>query len=254
MEPKMYWRLEPSQQATGPTKLYLYDDVTKYGEFDWMTWSYKESETSANYFKETLEEIKDGSEIELHINSNGGSVSEGVTIYNLLKEKDCTVTGIVDGVAHSVAFLILQACDKRIMNLGTSALIHNIWMECYGNAEQLRKYADDLDTLMESNRQVFLERATIDEDTLKELMNAETYLTPDSALEYGLIDEIRTLQKKDDQDAKQKAMMRQLQEMRQQLNAQTSFKEDMKKMQELLKKKQIEKEPVNKLKKFFGGK
>lgn len=250
----MYWRLEPSQQATGPTKLYLYDDVTKYGEFDWMTWSYKESETSANYFKETLEEIKDGSEIELHINSNGGSVSEGVTIYNLLKEKDCTVTGIVDGVAHSVAFLILQACDKRIMNLGTSALIHNIWMECYGNAEQLRKYADDLDTLMESNRQVFLERATIDEDTLKELMNAETYLTPDSALEYGLIDEIRTLQKKDDQDAKQKAMMRQLQEMRQQLNAQTSFKEDMKKMQELLKKKQIEKEPVNKLKKFFGGK
>ena len=87
MEPKTYWRLEPSQQAAGPTKLYLYDDVTKYGGFDWYTWSYSESETSANYFKEALEEIQDGSEIELHINSNGGSVSEGTAIYNLLKQK-----------------------------------------------------------------------------------------------------------------------------------------------------------------------
>lgn len=253
MEPKMYWRLEPSQQAAGPTKLYLYDDVTKYGEFDWYTWSYRESETSANYFKEALEEIQDGSEIELHINSNGGSVSEGVAIYNLLKQKDCTVTGIVDGVAHSVAFLILQACDKRIMNLGTSALVHNMWVECYGNAEQLRKYADDLDALMESNRQVFLERATIDEATLQELMDAETYLTPDKALEYGLIDEVATSKQKDDGDVQQKAMMQQLQAMRQQMNMQTSFKEDLKKLQQGLKDPES-KEPVNKFKKFFGGK
>lgn len=253
----MYWRMEPSQQATGPTKLYLYDDVTKYGEFDWNSWSYKESETSANYFKESLDEIKEGSEIELHINSNGGSVSEGVTIYNLLKQKDCTITGIVDGVAHSVAFLILQACDKRVMNLGTSALIHNMWIECYGNSTQLRKYADDLDTLMESNRQIFLERATISEDTLKELMDAETYLTPDTALEYGLIDKVATTKTTNDDSAavQQKAMMRQLQEMRQQMNMQTSFKEDMKKMQDGLKN-QKPKEPVkvNQFKKFFGGK
>lgn len=253
MEPKTYWRLEPSQQAAGPTKLYLYDDVTKYGGFDWYTWSYSESETSANYFKEALEEIQDGSEIELHINSNGGSVSEGTTIYNLLKQKDCTVTGIVDGVAHSIAFLILQACDKRIMNLGTSALVHNMWMECYGNAEQLRKYADDLDTLMESNRQVFLERATIDDATLQELMDAETYLTPDKALEYGLIDEVATSQQKDNGEAQQKAMMQQLQAMRQQMNMQTSFKEDLKKLQQGLKDPEP-KEPVNKFKKFFGGK
>ena len=171
----------------------------------------------------------------------------------MLKQKDCTVTGIVDGVAHSVAFLILQACDKRIMNLGTSALVHNMWMECYGNAEQLRKYADDLDTLMESNRQIFLERATIDEATLQELMNAETYLTPDTALEYGLIDEVATSRQKDNGDAQQKAMMQQLQAMRQQMNMQTSFKEDLKKLQQGLKDPEP-KESVNKFKKFFGGK
>lgn len=66
----------------------------------------------------------------------------------------------MDGVAYSVAFLILQACDERVMGLGTSALIHNMWMSVDGNAKELRKAADDLDTLMESNRQIFLENQT----------------------------------------------------------------------------------------------
>ena len=65
-----------------------------------------------------------------------------------------------------------------------------MWMYCSGNATQLRKYADDLDDMMEANRQVFLERAKIEESELIELMENETYLTPEKALEYGLIDEI----------------------------------------------------------------
>ena len=120
--------------------------MTEYGEFNWDTWDYDESETSAKYFAQKLGEIPDGQTIELHINSNGGSVKEGVAIYNNLKQKQNHKVGIVDGVAHSVAFLILQACDERKMCLGTTALIHNMWMYCYGNASQLRKYADDLET------------------------------------------------------------------------------------------------------------
>ena len=136
-------------QAENKTLLYIYDDVTEYGEFDWNAWEYKDSETSAKYFAEKLSEIPEGQTIELHINSNGGSVKEGVAIYNLLKQKQNQKVGIVDGVAHSVAFLILQACDTRKMCLGTTALIHNMWMYCSGNATQLRKYADDLDDMME---------------------------------------------------------------------------------------------------------
>lgn len=62
------------QQANNAYKLYIYDDVTAYGSFNWSTWSYDESETSAKYFKEQLAAIPDGATIELHINSNGGSV------------------------------------------------------------------------------------------------------------------------------------------------------------------------------------
>lgn len=221
--------MEPVQ-AENKVVLYIYDDVTEYGEYDWTTWEYKDSETSAKYFAEKLNEITDGVTIELHINSNGGSVKEGVAIYNLLKQKKNQKIGIVDGVAHSVAFLILQACNTRKMCLGTTALVHNMWMYCGGNAVQLRKYADDLDDMMEANRQVFLERATIAEEELITIMENETYLTPEKALEYGLIDEIMG---KKAEPVNTNEMLEKLSQMQQQLNQQQSFREQIAKMKKV---------------------
>lgn len=239
--------MEPVQESN-LTRLYLYDDVTEYGDFDWETWDYKESETSAKYFAKKLGEIPDGQTIELHINSNGGSVKEGVAIYNLLKQKQTHKIGIVDGVAHSVAFLVLQACDERKMCLGTTALIHNMWMYCSGNAAQLRKFADDLDAMMEANRQVFLERATITEDELKFLMEQETYLTPDKALECGLIDAIEG--KREAEQEKTEELMQKLSDLRKEMNSQQSFREQIAKL-----KQSVTTDPEeNKILKLFGGK
>ena len=253
MRNKTNWRMEPVQEAR-KTLLYIYDDVTEYGEFNWQTWEYDDSETSAKYFAEKLNEIPEGNEIELHINSNGGSVKEGVAIYNLLKQSKNHKTGIVDGVAHSVAFLILQSCDVRKMCLGTTALVHEMWMYCAGNATQLRKYADDLDDMMESNRKVFLQRATITEDELIEIMKNETYLTPDKALEYGLIDEIMG-EKKAEQNAGE--LLQKLQAMQKQLNEQQSFRQQLATMQTLTQKEPEKKKPeentlLNFLKKLEG--
>lgn len=179
------------KQENDKYMIYLYDDISEDGKFNWNTWEYDESETSAKYLREKLEEIPEGMEIELYINSNGGSVKEGVAIYNQLKRHPAHKTGFVDGVAHSVAFVILQACDHRVMGEGTSALLHEMWVCTAGNAAQLRAEADQLDTLMEGNRALFMRRAkNITEEQLKEMMEKETMLTPDKALEYGFIDEI----------------------------------------------------------------
>ena len=136
--------------------------------------------------------------------------------------------GYVDGVAYSVAFLILQACDERIMGLGTSALVHNMWMSVEGNAKELRKAADDLDVLMESNRKIFLERSNLEEQQLIDMMEAETFLTPDQCLEYGLIDKIDSYQA-DEQDTQQK-LMEQVQQLTQMIAQQKSFREQMQAM------------------------
>lgn len=214
-------------------QLYIYDDVTEYGDFNWSTWEWEESETSANYFRKALEEIPEGDSIELHINSYGGSVKEGVAIYNLLKQKKCKeIVAYVDGFAYSIASVILQAADRRVMGVGTSLLIHNMWMSVAGNAEYLRKAADDLDVLMESNRQIYLERATVSEEELIEMMNAETYLTPEQAVEKGFADEVNSKQATDPSQAVE-ALQQELQQMRKERAQQQSFRQEL---QQLVKK------------------
>lgn len=214
------------EQMEHGTKLYIYDNVTAYGDFNWETWEYEESETSASYFRKQLEGIPQDGEIELHVNSYGGDVKEGIAIYNLLRQHGAKKTCYVDGFAYSIASVICLACDKVIMGLGTSMLIHNMSMYTYGNAEQLRKAADDLDVLMESNRQVYMARAkNLTEEQLTEMMNAETYLTPEQCLEYGFCDEIGTYQADEGRINQQNALM--VRQLMQELNGIKSFKEEM---------------------------
>ena len=217
-------------------KLYIYDDVSEYGTFDWWTWEYTESETSAEFFRKALAEIPDSATVELHINSYGGSVKEGIAIYNQLKQKKCKeIVAYVDGFAYSVASVIMQAADRRIMGLGTSLLIHNMWLSVAGNAAELRKAADDLDVLMESNRQIYMERVNITEDELIEMLNNETYLTPEHAVEMGFADEVGKAATPAPDMTQQ--LQQQLAQMRREMTAQKAFREEMKEFCKVKQKK-----------------
>lgn len=173
-------------------KLFVYDAVRADGKFNWSTWEYEESETSAKYFRDRLNEIPTGDTIELHVNSNGGEVSEGVAIYNMLRQKakaGSKIVGYVDGVAYSIAMTIVMACDEIHMGLGTSMFLHNPWTIATGNAQELRNVADQLDVLAASSRQLYLDRAKgLSEQELMEMMDAETMLDPDTCLNYGFCD------------------------------------------------------------------
>lgn len=222
------------QAAQGVQRLYVYDDVTAYGSFNWETWEYDESETSAKFFRDRLAEIPDTDIIELHVNSYGGDVKEGIAIYNQLKQHKAKKICYVDGFAYSIASIICMACEKIIMGLGTSMLIHNMAAYTYGNAEQLRKMADDLDVLMESNRKIYMARArNLTEDELAEMMDKETYLTPEQCLEYGFCDEIdgESAAGTDPQrvlEEQKKIIM----ELRRELHGQQSFREELRRLGE----------------------
>ena len=193
LQHKTKYRFE--QLANGSAvvhKLYIYDEVRAQGEFDWNTWDYKESETSAKYFRDQLDAIPSGETIELHVNSVGGEVGEGVTIYNLLRQKaeaGSKLVGYVDGMAYSVALVIIMACDEIHMGLGTSMFLHNPWTRAQGNADQLRSVADQLDALTDASVQLYMNRLkNMSEEELRQMMKKETMLAPDTCLEYGFCD------------------------------------------------------------------
>ena len=81
----------------------------------------------------------DTDEIEVHINSNGGAVSEGLAIYNVLKNSKAKVTTYCDGFACSPASVIFMAGDERVMNGASLLMIHDAWTYGQGNAAELRK-------------------------------------------------------------------------------------------------------------------
>lgn len=190
--PKTFYAWQQAEEGGNVYKLYIYDDISKYGKFNWHTWEYDESETSANHIRKLLEQLPEGAELEIHINSNGGEAFEAVAIYNLLNQYKGHKTSYVDGVAHSAAFIIPFACDHRIMGIGTACLFHNMWSYVTGNATELRNAADRLDALMESNRKIYLQRAkNLTEKDIISMMEKETILTPEQCLEYGFCDEIK---------------------------------------------------------------
>lgn len=170
--------------------IYLYDTVEG-DSYDWWTGEKTESETSANYFKNMLEENKNVKNINIFINSLGGSVYEGIGIYTNLKRHSAYKTVYIDGFACSIASVIAMAGDKIIMPKNTLMMVHNVWTYAAGNATELRKVADDLEKMNTLAVESYLGKAgdKLNEDKIRALMDEESYLTAKECIEYGLADE-----------------------------------------------------------------
>lgn len=151
-----------------------------------------DSDTSAAGFRDALKSLGDVKNINLHINSPGGSVFEGIAIYNMLKQNSAKVNVYVDGLAASIASVIAMSGDAIFMPKNAMMMIHNPWTMAVGNADELRKQADDLDQITKASVVTYLNKADgkLDESTLKELMDNETWLTAQEAVDYGLADEV----------------------------------------------------------------
>lgn len=186
---KRMWEIKQQIDNPGVLDLYIYGDVE--GDwYDWWSGEVVESETSANAFKEELEKNKEATQINIFINSYGGSVFEGTAIYNQLKRHKAHKTVYIDGFACSIASVIAMAGDEIVMPKNALMMIHNMWVYAQGNAAELRKAADDLDTINAAGRQAYLTKAgeKIDEIELSKMMDDETWLTAEQCIHYGLAD------------------------------------------------------------------
>lgn len=187
---KLRQKFEIKQLGEARTlEIYLYGEIQG-DRINFWTGQVEESTTSANYVRKAIVEAGAVDNINIYINSCGGSVSEGIAIYNILKRSSAFKTVYVDAFAYSIASVIAMAGDKIVMPSNTTMMIHNAIMGAYGNSAELRKTADDLDVINEASCNSYLAKAKIDKDKLTELLDAETFLTAESALEIGLCDEV----------------------------------------------------------------
>lgn len=157
-----------------------------------VTDEYEDTDTSAAGFRNALKSLGDVKSINLHINSPGGSVFEGIAIYNMLKQNSARINVYIDGLAASIASVIAMSGDAIFMPSNSMMMVHNPWVMAIGNASELRKQADDLDQITKSSVQTYLAKAgdKLDEKTLTQLMDDETWLTAQEAVDYGLADEV----------------------------------------------------------------
>lgn len=170
------WFKISAKANTPDAEISIYDEIGAWG-------------VTAKDFIGELRNVKAQS-ITLSINSPGGSVFDALAIYNALRQHEASVTVKVMGVAASAASLIAMAGDKIIMPENAFMMIHNPINFAYGNAEDMREMADILDKIGASLVATYVARTGLPEDEVKALLDAETWLNAEEAVEKGFADEM----------------------------------------------------------------
>lgn len=148
-----------------------------------------DSGVSSKEFHDELNKIPKGKAIHVRINSEGGSIKDGLEIYNAIKSRAQDVTAYVDGYAVSIASVIPLAAHKVISPKSSIWMIHEPWSGTQGNAEDHRKSADMLDKHGDLLAQIYADETGKSKKSMRDIMLKETWLTGEEAVEMGLADE-----------------------------------------------------------------
>lgn len=170
-----WFRVLRNDAATGPTRVDIFDEIGGGGWFG--------GGVTAIDFVAQLAAI-DG-DIEVHLNSPGGDVFDGLAIYNALAQRPGNVTTVVDGLAASAASFIAMAGKTRLACPGSMFMIHEAAGLCMGNAADMRELAELLDKVSDNIAGIYAEHSGR-ADGWRDAMRAETWYTADEAVTAGL--------------------------------------------------------------------
>lgn len=177
--PKPYFDF---QQSGEQADIYIFGDITSF--------PCVESDVSAFRLARQLEQSENLAEINIHVDSYGGEVSEGFAIYNAIRNKNAHVKTYADGFVASAAIYPFLAGDERVANNVSAFYFHPVIGGQYGYAEDLREAADELDKLTEIGLGAFT-AAGMKEQAARDLINSKTWYAPEAVLEMGLATSIQ---------------------------------------------------------------
>jgi ATP-dependent protease ClpP protease subunit len=158
-------------QTDGPTQLFIYDEIGYFG-------------VGASDLVKDLADVT--GPVEVHINSPGGEVWEGITIYNTLMSRG-DVTVVIDGLAASIASVIACAGKPTLIAQTGQMVIHDGFTMALGNAGDLRKLADKLDRASDTIAGVYAARTGGTAESWREKMKVETTFSGQEAIDAGLV-------------------------------------------------------------------
>lgn len=191
--PKIETRLEVKNEANSDiAELYLYGTIR---QAYW--WDDEDDCISSKRVRNALKDLK-GKAVNVHINSPGGDVFESIAISNLLKQHDKDINVYIDGLAGSGASIIAMAGKKIFMPNNAMIMIHKAWTYAAGNADELRKVANDLDKIDSAVKASYKDRFVGTEEELNNLIADESWLTAEECLAFGFCDEILSEKKEEE--------------------------------------------------------
>ncbi len=156
--------------------VYIYDEIGSY-------------DISAKSF---IDEIKDhkGKVLNIHINSLGGEVFDGMAIANAIKSFKGKTKTYIEGIAASISTVIALSADEVYMAENSLFMIHNAWGGSMGDAKEMRKQAELLDKISNEIARIYTSKTSLSSDKILSMMNEETWLDAKEAKELGFVDYI----------------------------------------------------------------
>jgi ATP-dependent protease ClpP protease subunit len=167
-------------EDAGTTRIDVFDDIGGGGWFD--------EGVTAKSFAAQMAKVK--GPLDVHINSGGGEVHDGVAIGNAIRNHKGFKRTVVDGIAASIASVIFQAGDERVVEPGAMVMIHDASTLCWGDEAEMQKTAEVLGKNSDNIAQIYADRAGGTAQQWRETMRAETWYTADEAVAAGLADKI----------------------------------------------------------------
>ncbi len=167
-------------KTAGRAKIKIYGEIAD----GWL------SETDSKRFSDELDALGDVDQLDIHINSPGGSVTTGQAIYTNLKNHKAKKVVYIDGMAASMGSVIAMVGDEIIMPENAIMMIHNPWCGCQGDSNEFRKMAETLDILREGLIATYVNKTKLPKGEIIEIIDKETWLSAKDAIKLGFADKV----------------------------------------------------------------
>jgi ATP-dependent Clp protease protease subunit len=181
---KPWYRIE-NKDGGEQAEIYIYGYIVD------QKWNEADPDVTPTDFKDELDKLANVKRIDLYVNSGGGNVWAGLAIYHMLARHPAEKIGHVDGIAASIASVILMACDTVLAPRTSMMLVHKALIAgiVVGNSDDFMQIAGELEKVDTVIIEAYAKKTGLKPQKIAEIMAKDTYMTAEEAVDLGFADD-----------------------------------------------------------------